>query len=198
MRFLKISIFTFSLFPTFYLVYGVFTDKLGANPIEKILHESGFWALTFLMITLSVTPLRKIKGLNKIIDLRRMLGLFTFYYVTLHFLVYLGLDRLLNWDEIVKDVTKRPYITVGFSAFLMLIPLAITSTKGWIRKLGKRWQKLHRLIYVAAIFGVIHFWWLVKKDITDPLIFAVVLFGLLGIRVYFRLTKIKKKKQLTA
>ncbi|MCB0281594.1 MAG: sulfoxide reductase heme-binding subunit YedZ [Calditrichae bacterium] len=194
MRLIKIFIFFLSLFPTFYLVYGTFTDNLGANPIEKILHETGFWALIFLMITLSVTPLRKIKGLNKIINLRRMLGLFAFFYVVLHFLVYLGLDRLLDWDEIVKDITKRPYITVGFSAFLMLIPLAVTSTKGWMKKLGKRWQKLHRLIYVAGVLGVIHFWWLVKKDITDPLIFAIILTGLLGIRIYFALVKKKHLK----
>jgi sulfoxide reductase heme-binding subunit YedZ len=144
------------------------------------------------MITLSVTPIRRISGFNKIIKLRRMLGLFAFYYVFLHFSVYLGLDRLLDWNEIVEDIAKRPYITVGFSAFLMLIPLALTSTKGWIRRLGKRWQKLHRLIYVVAVFGVIHFWWLVKKDITDPLIFAVILTILFAIRIFYNLKKRNK------
>ena len=134
------------------------------------------------MITLSITPLRKIKGLNKLIQLRRMLGLFAFFYVCLHFSIYLGIDRYFEWGEIVKDITARPYITVGFTAFLLLFPLAFTSTKKSMRKLGKRWVKLHRLIYIVAILGVIHFWWLVKKDITEPLIFAVILAVLFALR----------------
>ena len=194
MKLLKSAVFIFSLFPVFYLVYGVFTDNLGANPIEKILHETGFWSLTFLMITLSVTPIRRLTKWNKIINLRRMFGLFAFTYICLHFAVYLGLDRLLDWHEIVTDISKRPYITLGFSALLMLIPLAVTSTKGWMRKLGKRWQKLHRLIYVAAIFGVIHFLWLVKKDITDPLVFAIILAILFAIRLYYLADKKLKLK----
>lgn len=190
MKWIKPPLFVAALLPLVFLVYGFFTDNLGANPIEKILHETGFWALTFLMITLSVTPLKRISGWNKLNLLRRPLGLFAFFYVVLHFAVYLGLDRFFEWQEIVDDVSKRPYITVGFSAFLMLIPLAVTSTKGWIRKLGKKWTKLHRLVYVIAVFGVIHFWWLVKKDISEPLIFAVVLTVLLAFRIYYA----KKKR----
>ena len=182
MKPIKILVFIICLIPFLNLVYGIFTDNLGANPIEYILHSTGFWTLTFLMITLSVTPLRKIKGLNKLIQLRRMLGLFAFFYVFLHFSIYLGLDRFFEWQEIIKDITERPYITVGFTAFILLIPLALTSTKKSQRKLGKRWGKLHRLIYFTAILGVIHFWWLVKKDITEPLIFAVILAVLFAFR----------------
>lgn len=185
MKWLKPPIFIAALLPFAYLVFGVFTDNLGPNPIEKVEHETGFWTLTFLMITLSITPIKRLTGWNKLNSLRRPLGLFAFFYVFLHFGIYLGLDRLLDWQEIVEDISKRPYITVGFSAFLMLIPLAITSTKGWIRRLGKKWQKLHRLIYIAAAFGVIHFWWLVKKDIREPLIFAIILGILLGFRVLY-------------
>jgi len=198
MQGIKRSVFFLSTIPLFYLIYGIFTDNLGANPIEEILHSSGWWALTFLFVTLSVTPLRKIGGWNKIIQLRRMLGLFAFFYAALHFLVYLGLDRQLEFGEITKDILKRPYITVGFTGLLLLIPLAVTSTKNWIRKLGKRWQKLHRLIYITAVLGVVHFWWLVKKDITEPLIFAVLLAVLFALRGYFVFTKKKSKSKVSA
>lgn len=181
---LKSLIFSVSLVPIFYLIYGIFNNGLGANPIEYILHSTGFWTLTFLIITLTITPLRKIKGLNKIIQLRRMLGLFAFFYAFLHFSIYLVIDRFFEWDEIYKDIFKRPYITIGFSAFLLLFPLAITSTKKMIRRLGKKWQSLHRLIYTIAVLGVIHFWWLVKKDITEPVIFALILAFLFIIRIY--------------
>jgi len=194
MRWIKPPIFIAALLPFTNLIYGFFTDNLGPNPIEKIEHETGFWALTFLMITLSVTPIKRLTGWTKINSLRRPLGLFAFFYVFLHFCIYLGLDRFFDWQEIVEDISKRPYITVGFSAFLMLIPLAITSTKGWIRKLGKKWTKLHRLVYVIAVFGVIHFWWLVKKDISEPLIFAVILTVLLGIRLFYTQKKRAAKR----
>ena len=179
---LKPLLFILLLLPAIYLVYAAFTDDLGANPIEKLLHETGFWTLTFLILTLTISPLRKLTSWNKLIQFRRMIGLFTFFYAFLHFGVYLGLDSFFEWSEIVEDLTKRPYITIGFTAFILLIPLAVTSTKGWIRKLGKRWQKLHKLIYVIAVLGVIHFWWLVKKDITEPLIFVLILIVLFTVR----------------
>lgn len=175
MAFFKVFVFIISLIPFLHLVYGVFTNSLGANPISYTLHSAGFWTLTFVTLTLSITPIRRLFKWNKIIKIRRMLGLFAFFYAFLHFSIYLGIDQFFNWPAIAKDILKRPYITVGFSAFLMLIPLAVTSTTKMQRRLGKRWQKLHRLIYVVAVFGVIHFWWLVKKDITQPLIFAVIL-----------------------
>ena len=184
MAFFKVSVFIVSLVPLFYLVIGIFTNNLGANPIEYILHSTGFWTLTFLLITLTITPLRKIKKLNRLIKYRRMLGLFAFFYAFLHFSIYLGIDRFFDWDEIFKDIFERPYITVGFTAFLLLIPLAITSTKKMIRRLGKKWQSLHRLIYVIVVLGVIHFWWLVKKDLTEPIIFSIILFFLFLIRIF--------------
>ncbi|NQV13834.1 sulfoxide reductase heme-binding subunit YedZ [bacterium] len=191
MKIFKSTVFTAALLPVAYLIFGLVGDKLGANPIETLLHKTGFWTLTFLMITLSVSPVRKLSNWNKIIKFRRMLGLFAFFYACLHFTIYLGLDRQFEWQEIVEDLSKRPYITIGFTALVMLVPLAITSTKGWIRKLGKRWQKLHRLIYVIATAGVVHFWWLVKKDITEPLIFALIL----SLLMTFRLALLKIKLQ---
>ncbi len=185
---LKPLVFILVLIPAFYLTYAAFTDNLGANPIEELLHATGFWTLVFLFLTLSITPLRKLTGWNKVIQFRRMIGLFSFFYAFLHFGVYLGLDSFFEWAEIAEDLTKRPYITIGFSAFVLLIPLTVTSTKGWIRRLGKRWQKLHKLIYPIAVLGVIHFWWLVKKDITEPLIFGIILIILFAIR-YFKLKK---------
>ena len=194
MKILKSIVFLAALIPLADLVYGFFTDNLGANPIEKILHQTGYWALTILMITLAISPVRKITGWNRIINFRRMLGLFAFFYACLHFTVYLVLDRQLYWSEIVEDLSKRPYITVGFTALVLLIPLAVTSTKGWIRKLGRTWAKLHRLIYLIAIAGVVHFWWQVKKDISEPLIFALILTALL----LFRLAMLVKKKRAVA
>ncbi len=157
---------------------------LGANPVEVITHSTGDWTLIFLMITLAVTPLRKLTGLLWLIRFRRMFGLFAFFYVFLHFLTYIILDQSLDVHAMLRDIVKRPFITVGFSAFVLLIPLALTSTKGWIRRLGgKRWQALHRLIYVAAILGVIHYWWLVKADIRKPEQYAIVLGILLSYRL---------------
>jgi len=179
---LKPILFFLLFLPALYLIYAAFTDNLGANPIEELLHETGFWTLTLLMISLSVSPLRKLTGWNKIIQFRRMIGLFSFFYAFLHFGIYLGLDSFFEWSEVVEDLSKRPYITIGFSAFVLLIPLTITSTKGWIRKLGKKWQKLHKLVYLITILGVIHFWWLVKKDISEPLIFACILLFLFSVR----------------
>jgi len=178
----KIFVFTAALFPLFYLVYGLLTDNLGANPIEKMEHLSGLWTLIFLMATLSVTPLRRLTGWNKLIRFRRMLGLFVFFYALLHFSIYLSLDRYFIWPDIQKDLTKRPYIIVGFSALLLLVPLAVTSTKKSIRRLGKKWTKLHRLIYLIGVLAILHFWWLVKADVFYPAVFAVIYSVLMTIR----------------
>jgi sulfoxide reductase heme-binding subunit YedZ len=149
------------------------------------LHELGRWGLKFLLLTLTVTPLRRWTGWNWLIGFRRMLGLFSFFYIVLHFTVYAVLDQGLDFSAIIEDVLKRPYITLGMAGLLMLIPLAVTSTRGMMRRLGKRWQKLHRLVYIIAIAGVWHFYWQVKLDTLEPTVYALVLAGLLGARVYF-------------
>ena len=183
----KPVLFVACLLPLAYVlagVLGVGGVSLGANPIDKIQDTLGKWALNFLLITLCVTPLRQITGLNPLIRLRRMLGLFAFAYVTLHFANWLILDQTLDGSAIAEDIGKRPYITIGFIGFLMLIPLAVTSTNRMMRRLGRRWQQLHRLVYVVAILGVWHFYWQVKKDIREPLIYAAVLMVLLGYRLW--------------
>ncbi len=156
--------------------------SLGANPIETLLHKCGEWGLNFLFITLMVSPLRWVTGWVWVMRFRRMLGLFGFFYIALHFIVYFWLDQSLSLDAVIEDVIERPYITVGFAGLLGLLPLAATSTRAMMRRLGRNWQKLHRLIYPIAILGVWHFWWQVKQDITEPLIYAAVLAGLLGAR----------------
>jgi len=158
---------------------------LGANPIEFITHSTGTWTLVFLLITLSVTPLRRLTGRNDLIRYRRMLGLFAFFYACLHFTTYIWLDQFFDWSAIVKDVIKRPFITVGFASFVLLIPLAATSTHAMQRRLKRRWQQLHRLVYLIAIGGVAHYWWLVKKDITQPALYALALALLLGFRLAY-------------
>lgn len=155
---------------------------LGANPIERVLHHTGWWALTLLIVALAVTPLRRVTGRNELVKLRRPLGLFAFFYATLHFAIYVGLDQVFGWSFILEDIAERPFITVGFLAWLLLLPLALTSTRGWIRRLGRRWTLLHRLVYAAAALGVIHFYWRVKADTTVPLLFAAALLGLLLLR----------------
>lgn len=183
-RFLKIAVFLACLVPLGLLAWGAYTQNLGANPIEKITHSTGDWTLRFLLITLSITPLRKLLALPSLIRFRRMFGLFAFFYGCLHFLTYIWLDKFFNLHDMLADVAKRKFITVGFTAFVLLIPLAITSTSGWIRRLGgKRWQRLHRLIYVSAICGVIHYLWLVKADIRKPLEYGAILTILLGYRL---------------
>ncbi|MDH5512970.1 MAG: sulfoxide reductase heme-binding subunit YedZ, partial [Gammaproteobacteria bacterium] len=160
-------------------------NDLGANPIETLNRYTGDWVLRFLMITLTVTPLRRLTGWNGLLRYRRMLGLFAFFYACLHFLSYVWLDQFFALSEILRDVAKRPYITVGFTSFLMLIPLAVTSTSGMIRRLGaKRWQQLHRLVYFIGIGGVVHFLWLVKSDLREPLVYAAILALLLGFRIW--------------
>ena len=164
--------------------------SLGANPIEFITRDLGDWTLIFLMITLAVTPVRRLTGWQWLIKLRRMLGLFAFFSVSLHFVTYIWLDQFFDLQDIVKDVIKRPFITVGFLAFVCLIPLAVTSTNGMVRRLGgKRWQALHRLVYAIAILGVVHYWWLVKRDIREPLLYAGILAVLLGVRIYWKWQK---------
>lgn len=182
---IKVVLFFVCLIPLANLIWlGIFT-QLGTNPIEKITHSTGEWTLIFLMITLSITPIRQLSGLSWLIKLRRMIGLYAFFYASLHFITYIWLDQFFDVYAMFKDVIKRPFITVGFAAFILLIPLAITSTNAMLKKLGgKRWQKLHRLVYVIAILGVVHYWWLVKKDISEPLIYAVILAILLGYRVW--------------
>lgn len=182
---LKALTFLLCLIPLARLGWLGLNDGLGANPIEFITRSTGTWTLVFLMITLSVTPLRRITGWNGLIRFRRMLGLFAFFYVCLHFTTYIWLDQFFDWAEIVKDVIKRPFITIGFACFVLLIPLAVTSTNAMQRRLKRRWQQLHRLIYLIAIGGVVHYWWLVKKDITQPAIYALVLAVLLGFRLAY-------------
>ena len=181
---IKLLVFALSLIPAGRLVVGLFTGGLGANPVEFITHTTGTFALVFLMITLAVTPLRRITGYGSLIRLRRMLGLFAFFYTCLHLSTFVVLDHFFDPAAILQDVFKRPYITAGSVGFLLMAPLAATSTAGWIRRLGgRRWQQLHRLVYFSAIAGVVHFLWLVKADLREPLIYASVLAVLLGYRI---------------
>ncbi len=180
----KVAVFLLCLSPLAYLGWRAYQGRLTANPVEFVQHFTGDWTLRFLLITLSVTPLRKLLNLPDLIRFRRMLGLFAFFYVCLHFLTYIGPDQLFSLSGMWKDVAKRPFITIGFTGFVLLIPLALTSTKGWIRRLGgKRWQALHRLIYVSAFCGVIHYYWLVKSDHRLPLLYGAILAVLLLYRL---------------
>jgi sulfoxide reductase heme-binding subunit YedZ len=185
-KWLKAVLFALCLVPFSRLAWLGAHQGLGANPIEYITRSTGWWTLSFLLITLSVTPLRRVSGWNWLLRLRRMLGLFAFFYVSLHFTTYIWLDQFFDWQGILKDIAKRPFITVGFTAFVLLIPLAATSTNAMVRRLGaKRWQRLHRAAYVIATLGVLHFWWLVKKDIREPLIFGTLLGLLFLIRLLY-------------
>jgi len=183
-RVAKISVFLACLMPVVWLVTAALTNDLSANPIRDVTEETGTWALRFLLITLCVTPLRRLTSWNGAIKYRRMLGLFAFFYGFLHFLTYVWLDQFFSLLDIVQDVYKRPFITAGFSSFVVMIPLAITSTKEWIARLGgKQWQLLHRLTYVGAIAAVVHYLWLVKADTRRPLAYGFLLSLLLGFRV---------------
>lgn len=203
---IKPILFVLCLLPIMWLLAGVFgiaSISLGADPVARVLHKLGLWGLRFIVITLCITPLRTTFKLHWLILLRRMLGLFAFTYVLLHFLTWLILDQGLflpdsgfSWNSIIKDIAKRPYITIGFIALLMLIPLAITSTNSMMRRLGKRWQQLHKLVYVIAVLGVWHFYWQVKKDIREPLVYAAIVALLLGWR-WWRARK-KATQSLTA
>ena len=192
----KAVVFVLCLLPALELALGWQANTLGANPIETITRASGEWALRLLLITLGVTPLRRFSGLHWLLRLRRMLGLFAFAYAFGHFTIYLWLDQFFDWNAIALDILDRPFITVGFAAFVLLIPLAATSNSFAIRRLGgRRWQALHRSVYAIAIIAVVHFWWLVKADVIEPAIYASVLAALLGARAWWR--ELERRRQLS-
>ena len=178
----KPFVFLACLIPALLLGWDAFTGGLGVNPVEEITHRTGDWALRLLLATLAVTPIRRLAGWQPVIRFRRMLGLFAFFYATLHFSTYLVFDHFFNFLLILEDVAERKYVTAGFFGFVLMIPLAVTSTRGWIRRLGRRWTLLHRLVYVSAAAGVVHFLWLVKIDLVEPLVYAAILAVLLGAR----------------
>jgi len=183
---LKGLVWLLSIAPAVWLLWRGFTDRLGANPIEEVLHRLGDTALILLLVTLSITPIRRLTGWTSLAPLRRPVGLFAFFYLTIHFLWYAIVDQTIDWDFIVEDIVMRPYILVGFTAWLLLIPLAITSTKGWIRRLKKNWQRLHRLVYVSTGLGVLHFYWQVKADTYWPILATTVLVVLMLFRLRWR------------
>lgn len=173
----------------FWSVLHAGSDALGADPVAEVEHRTGLWALRLLMATLALTPLRQLTGQAILIRFRRMLGLYAFFYACLHLASYLVLDLQGYWTQIFEDIAKRPYITVGFTAWLLLVPLAVTSTQGWIRRLGRRWGQLHKAVYAVGVLAVLHFWWLVKSDIREPLLYATLLALLLGWRLARRLSR---------
>ncbi len=179
---IKPAVFTLCLLPLAGLVFALLTDRLGANPIEALTRETGEWTLRFLLLTLCMTPLRKITAWRWPVRLRRMLGLFAFFYVCMHLTTYLWLDQFFDWPEIVRDIIKRPFITVGMLAFVLLIPLAVTSTNAMMRRLGRNWARLHQLAYVIPALGVLHYWWLVKADVREPLVYALLYLALMLLR----------------
>ena len=186
---LKVAVFAASLWPFAALVAGAFGlagFDLGANPVEALIHGTGIWALNFLLITLAVTPLRRLSGWNWLIRFRRMLGLFAFFYASMHFTAYAVIDQRLDLGVIVEDILQRPFITIGMLGLLLLLPLAVTSTRGMVRRLGRHWQRLHRLVYVIAPLGVWHFYWQEKQDVREPLVYAAMLAALLLFRVIRR------------
>lgn len=182
----KILILFLSIIPLIRLVYLGLNNRLGANPVEFVERSTGTWALVFLLLSLSMTPLRQITGSNAFILNRRMLGLFMFFYASLHILTYLWIDHYFDFDEIFKDIYKHPYVLVGFTAFMLTIPLAITSTKSMMKRLGGRWKILHRAVYLIGLLAVLHFLWLVKKDHTEPLIYGGVFFLLIAHRIAYK------------
>ena len=182
---LKPVVWLLCLTPLALLAWRGYQGRLTANPIEYLTHRTGFWALVLLCATLAVTPLRRITGWNWLVRIRRLLGLFGFFYASLHFTIWLAIDRFFAWDDILADLVKRPYITAGFTAFALLVPLALTSTRGWTRRLGRRWLQLHRLVYLAVPAAGLHFFWKrsAKLDIFEPLLFAAIIAALLAARV---------------
>ena len=185
-RYLKVVIFTLSLVPIFYIVYQILTNQLGPEPIKDITHHTGKWTLYFIVITLAMTPLKKITKLNIWINYRRMFGLFIFFYASVHLMTYVGLDYRFDLTSIGDDIIKKKYIFIGFSAWIMLIPLAATSNKRMMKILKSKWKKLHLLIYIISLFGSIHYLWLVKRDLTEPIIFMVIIVILLATRLKFK------------
>ena len=197
MRYFKVTVFTVCLMPLAWMVWQAVNQLLGSNPVEELLHLSGGWALRFILIVLAVTPLRKLTGWTVVLRFRRMLGLFAFFYASGHFSVYLLLDLGMDFSFGVEDIIKRPYITVGFTALVLLVPLAVTSTKGMMRRLGRNWKRLHKLVYLIGILGVVHYIWLIKADLLEPLIYAAVLLLLFAIRwfdVKIQPGKFRKKR----
>ena len=189
-RALKVVVFLAALVPAGWLAYGLFyTGDLGANPAETLQLETGIWALRFLLVALAITPIRRLSGWNRIISYRRFFGLFAFFYACLHLATYVVLDRYFDWAGVWEDVAKRPFITAGMVAFALMTPLALTSTKGWIRRLGKRWTQLHRLAYASAIAAAVHYLWKVKVAIGSPVYYAAILGALLLFRVLWSLRR---------
>jgi sulfoxide reductase heme-binding subunit YedZ len=186
---LKLLVFGLALVPFGSLAWRLYSANLGINPAETLQLETGIWTLRFLIITLAVTPLRRITGWNPVIQYRRMLGLFAFFYGTLHFFSYLALDQLFSLDGMLADVSKRPFITAGFVSFIVMVPLALTSTKGWIRRLGRRWLVLHRLIYLSAAAGAVHYLWKAKVATASPVYYAVIVGALLAFRLVWSVRK---------
>jgi len=182
----KAAVIVVALVPAAALLWDLYRDALGANPIEEITHRTGEWALRLLVVTLAVTPLRRLTGWNGLAPYRRIFGLLAFFYATLHFSTFVVLDHFFDWQRIIADVGKRRYVTAGFAAFVLLVPLAITSTRGWVRRLGKRWARLHRLVYPAALLAVVHYYWLVKSDVRGPLAYGAVVALLLAARLVRR------------
>ncbi len=198
MRFAKPAVFIVCALPFAWLVFRALTGRLGINPVEDLELTTGIWALRFLVLTLLVTPARRVTGWNRVIQYRRMLGLFAFFYVCVHLAIYIGIDQFFAFDLILKDIVKRPFITMGFTAFVLMIPLAVTSTKGWIRRLGRRWQMLHRLIYISAIAAAVHYLWKVKVMIGSPVYYAVIIAILLAFRVVRQLRSASAVRRQTA
>jgi methionine sulfoxide reductase heme-binding subunit len=194
----KPAAFVLGTLPFIWLVFRVLTGRLGINPVEDLTLTTGIWALRFLVFTLLITPIRRLTGWNRIIQYRRMLGLFAFFYASLHFAIYIGVDQFFAFDLILKDIVKRPFITMGFTAFVLMIPLAVTSTKGWIRRLGRRWQLLHRLIYVSAIAAAVHYLWKVKVMIGSPVYYAAGIALLLAFRIAWQLRSAAAVRRQTA
>jgi sulfoxide reductase heme-binding subunit YedZ len=182
----KVAVFLAALYPLARLVIYGFTDQLGADPITFITWSTGLWTLVFLCVTLAVTPLRKLTGINALLRFRRMFGLYAFFYATLHFITYIWFDQWFDVAEMVKDIGKRPFITVGFAAFVLLLPLAATSPRAAARKLGRRWQTLHRAVYVIGGLAILHFWWMKagKHDLLEPKIYGAIMLALLGWRLF--------------
>jgi len=195
---LKTIVHLLCLLPLALIIFDGFRDALGANPIEEITHRTGTWGLRLLLLTLSITPARRLFNWIWATRLRRMLGLYAFFYICLHFLTWLVLDQFFDWGEIVKDIVKRPYITIGFAGFMLLIPLAVTSTNGMIRRLGQRWHQLHKLVYIIGVCGVFHYLWLVKADNLQPLIYAGILIVLLGIRAWYKRQSLARQRRRLA
>lgn len=193
MTYIKSLVFLMCLIPMLRLIWLGFSDKLSANPIEFVERSTGFWSLFILLATLSLTPIRLLTKRVWQLQLRRMLGLFMFFYASLHITSYLWLDYSFNWADITKDIFKHPYVLVGFTAYILTIPLAISSNNIMIRLLRERWKSLHKAVYLIAVLAVIHFWWLVKKDVSEPLLYAFILVMLLGIRIYFNYSNKRSK-----